>query len=658
MSRPIARTVAFALLYLVAMLAGRSATLDGTHLSLVWPAAGVLAVWFAGRREPRWHWADAAALTVITVAGNMATGASAGLAACFVAANLTQAYVFAGLARRWVPGLWRDAPITRLAELWRVVGAAVLSTLASAAIGPTAAGLLAGSWSWDTAAVWTARNTAGILLVGAALGELLRSRPPRRTPIYEYAVSTAVSIAAYLVIFGSVDGLPLAFTLITITVWIGLRLETTFVVLHSLVFGAVAVAFTLHGDGPFATIGSVPLRALTAQFFVSTVAVVGLALALSRDERAALLDRLRGSERAARDQAALLTTIIDTMAEGVGVLDEHGNYILRNPAAVRLLGGVTSPDGTIRDGAYYGLFHPDGSPVAPAEMPYRQAFEGSGPGGRDYLIRNAGVPEGRVIHLSATCLPDRSAAVIMFHDVTADRRHRDELRSFAGVVAHDLLNPLTTIQGWAETMRPDVAGRPDAAMPLARIERAAGRMHNLINDLLAYTTSRDAAVVPDRVDLTAVVTDIAAGRTDHAEGAGRAVPRIVVGHLPPVTADPVLTRQLLDNLIGNAIKYTAPGVTPMVTVSAMLDKSGMVRVAVTDNGIGIPPEQREAVFEDFHRAHPGPAYAGTGLGLAICRRIVERHGGLITAEPAPDACGTQMVFTLPAAPAPVPVPVS
>ncbi|WP_308285381.1 sensor histidine kinase [Actinoplanes hulinensis] len=133
---------------------------------------------------------------------------------------------------------------------------------------------------------------------------------------------------------------------------------------------------------------------------------------------------------------------------------------------------------------------------------------------------------------------------------------------------------------------------------------------------------------------------------------GRPEPRFAIGELPAVQADPVLVRQLIDNLVGNAIKYTAPGVVPALRITAVQDET-MVTVRIVDNGIGIPEGQHEAIFGNFHRAHVSGGYQGTGLGLAICRRIVERHGGTITATDDP-AGGTCFTFTLPNGHAAVP----
>jgi signal transduction histidine kinase len=104
-------------------------------------------------------------------------------------------------------------------------------------------------------------------------------------------------------------------------------------------------------------------------------------------------------------------------------------------------------------------------------------------------------------------------------------------------------------------------------------------------------------------------------------------------------------RQVLDNLIGNAVKYVAPGTPPEVHVESAPVGAGWLRVAVRDNGIGIDPAHRERVFESFQRATTD-GYVGTGLGLAICKRIVERHGGHIDVEANPDG-GSIFSFTLP-----------
>ncbi|GAA0532397.1 hypothetical protein GCM10010172_11450 [Paractinoplanes ferrugineus] len=660
-SRSLRRTLGFTVLYVLATVAGRLTVMDANNLSMVWPAAGVLAVWFSAQRRSRWRWTDGVALTAVTVAVNMATGAPARTAVVFVLANLVQGIVFVWLFDRWLPDLWVSGgpPLTRLSELWRFIAVASISTVAGAALGTSGMWLITGHYSYESALVWLARNTVSILLVGIGMRRIAWLWQTRRNRIgpsvwtrlgparrIELCTLLGVSIGSYGTVFGLFDGASLAFTLIGVTIWAGLRMRTSFVILHDLAFGTAAVLFTLHGTGPFGEIQSDWVRALVAQVFVGMVAVTGLALALGRDEREALVEQLRQSERAAVEQARTMTAIIDSMAEGLGVIDEDGRLLVRNPAATRLL-GVASPDGVIGDNRFYGLFHPDGSPLANDEAVYEQIFAGRYQEPVDLLVRNPALPEGRIVQVSGsqvTAADGRRQAVIVFHDVTADRRHRDELASFAGVVAHDLLNPLTTIEGWSELLAGDLGGRQGESV--ARIQRAAIRMRSMINGLLAYTTARDASLSPVAVDLDEMVRDIATARLDQAAGLSAPMPRFEIDDLAVVDADPVLTRQLLENIIGNAIKYTAPGVAPRIAVSCEPAGDGFVRVNIDDNGIGIPAGQYDAIFQNFHRAHAEAGFPGTGLGLAICKRIVERHGGTIAAA-GHDGGGSRMTFTLP-----------
>ena len=172
-------------------------------------------------------------------------------------------------------------------------------------------------------------------------------------------------------------------------------------------------------------------------------------------------------------------------------------------------------------------------------------------------------------------------------------------------------------------------------------------MRDLIDDLLSFVTARDASLARDAVDLGEVAAEVALRWSEEPVGGGR--PRIVVGPLPPVAGDTGQLRQVLDNLVGNAVKYVAPGVVPTVTLHG--HRSGeVVVVEVADNGIGIPDDQLDAVFDSFHRAHRDD-YRGTGLGLSIVRSTVERHGGTVVATRRAGG-GTVFRLTLPAAPLP------
>jgi signal transduction histidine kinase len=123
--------------------------------------------------------------------------------------------------------------------------------------------------------------------------------------------------------------------------------------------------------------------------------------------------------------------------------------------------------------------------------------------------------------------------------------------------------------------------------------------------------------------------------------------KVEIGALPTLEADPLQMRQLLQNLIGNGLKFHKPAEPPVVRLEGVpTDHEGSVAFTVRDDGIGFEPIYRERIFRVFERLHPRDVYAGTGIGLALCRKIVERHGGEITADGRPGE-GTVFTITLP-----------
>lgn len=676
----LARTMLFALVYAVACFIGRSFWL-GYEVNLVWPAAGVAVVWFCAQRCAPTRRLDMVLLAVILGGMDFLTGetAASGVVAGFV--GLIQVTVFLWLLRRWGPHLWGaggKAPLRSPRDLWILLGAGLAATVTAKAVNVVGQGLVTDGFPVLVSTMSVARHMASILILGSAgicAGAAItrfraEDRPAadwwrrRRTAtpwrVAEIAGIGALSVAGYLAVFASENRFQPAFALVGFTVLVGTRLSTPLVLVYNSVVCVVALWFTLAGSGPFAPIGDAVLRAAIVQLFAVLVALVGLALALGRDERRTLLNALaqEKAELAARQaeithHADLLAAIIDSMGDGLAVVGPDCRVTLRNPAVAGLFGGRAGPN-DILGTDWSALYHVDGTRYADGELAYLQALAGEDAPGVDMLIHNQGVPDSRVVRVTATALPHPDgtlSTVVLFHDVTAERRHRDELTNFASVVAHDLLNPLASVDGWAMAARDslnDVPEHPDldqARADLARLALASARMRGLIDGLLSYATVREAAVTPARVDLADVVADIALARADAAAASGRPEPHFSIGKLPPVQADPVLVRQLIDNLVGNAIKYTRPGVVPVLRITAVQDET-MVTVRIVDNGIGIPDGQHEAIFSNFHRAHVTSGYQGTGLGLAICRRIVERHGGTITATDDP-AGGSCFTFTLP-----------
>ncbi|WP_433795237.1 sensor histidine kinase [Actinoplanes sp. CA-252034] len=227
------------------------------------------------------------------------------------------------------------------------------------------------------------------------------------------------------------------------------------------------------------------------------------------------------------------------------------------------------------------------------------------------------------------------------------RRSVTELRNFARDVSHDLKAPLAGILGYAQLLEHLDFGfaRPAGYDEfVSEINRSADRMRRLIDDVLAYSATSDSTLRLAPIDLSALVDDLAAD----ASGLIRPTPLITRDTLPAVHGDHSMVRRLLENLLGNAIKYVPLGEAARVHVSAQAIEGDMVRIEITDHGIGIQDGQHEAIFEELHRAHP-EAYPGNGLGLPICRRIVQRMGGAIGADPRHRG-GARIWFTLPPAP--------
>jgi signal transduction histidine kinase len=225
--------------------------------------------------------------------------------------------------------------------------------------------------------------------------------------------------------------------------------------------------------------------------------------------------------------------------------------------------------------------------------------------------------------------------VTFLDEVTAQRRMEAELQAYANLVAHDLSEPLASMQLLVTLLeqRPDT---PPSAEVLRQLRGSAVRARELIDGVLAY--ARSGELRTERVDLARVVAEVAEDLRPSLEAHGK----LLVGELPEVEADPRQLRRVFQNLVSNALRFRR-GDTVLIEVSALRDAREFV-VSVRDDGIGIPQEHARRVFGMFSRLDTSAE--GIGLGLAVCRRIVEAHGGQIWVEPA-DGDGSVFRFTLP-----------
>jgi signal transduction histidine kinase len=236
------------------------------------------------------------------------------------------------------------------------------------------------------------------------------------------------------------------------------------------------------------------------------------------------------------------------------------------------------------------------------------------------------------------------------------KRSNRELEQFAAVASHDLQEPLRKIQAFADRLETDSRAQlgEKGRDYLDRILNSASRMRRLIDDLLTYSRVTTKGLSFSPVNLHQVVEEVVGdleGRLHQTGGT------ISFDELPSVAADPLQMRQLFQNLLANALKFHRPQVAPEVTVASAVifpaadsdhgTEQGMqLQVKIRDNGIGFEPEYKERIFDLFQRLHGRDDYEGTGIGLAICKKIVERHGGTISADSIPHS-GAVFTITLP-----------
>ncbi len=211
------------------------------------------------------------------------------------------------------------------------------------------------------------------------------------------------------------------------------------------------------------------------------------------------------------------------------------------------------------------------------------------------------------------------------------RSSNEELDQFANTVSHDLREPLRVISGFLglieRQLRKDDPDMHKVHLFIGKSLDGAARMDRLIADLLSYARVGTRGRTFRAVNLGEVLEDVLKGLAVAIKESGAEIQ--VEGDLPTVTGDRSQLLQLVQNLISNAVKYRRPDQPPKIRVSGERD-GGKVSIVVQDNGIGIPAQYLEDIFEVFRRLHTREEYEGTGMGLAICKKIAERHAGDLT----------------------------
>ena len=362
------------------------------------------------------------------------------------------------------------------------------------------------------------------------------------------------------------------------------------------------------------------------------------------------------------DTTELLEAAIASSPVGAALFDRAGRLVIANPVADRLLAGSALLG---RGPATRKVLRADtGEPVVVRDLPIRRACDGEPFDGLElYVVGDD--DEGTYVRVSGRPVlgadGQPAGAVISVLDDTAAKRaeqelvatHEElersnaELENFAYIASHDLSQPLQMVYGFAQLLREEGPRDVHADDHIDRIVRGCERMRDLIGDLLEYSRVMTEARPFEALDLAAAVDEVVSLFHHEVVEEGAA---ITVDALPTVQADRTQMSQLFQNLIGNALTYVAPGVTPRVHVSGMRQDHAVL-VVVADNGIGIRPEDRERAFAMYQRLVAHETYPGTGIGLAVCAKIVDRHGGRIWIEDNPGG-GSRFCFTLPDRPGP------
>ncbi|MCI0398630.1 MAG: ATP-binding protein [Chloroflexi bacterium] len=363
-----------------------------------------------------------------------------------------------------------------------------------------------------------------------------------------------------------------------------------------------------------------------------------------------LFTELRRSEEKYR-------TILENIEEGYYETDLSGNFTFVNDSVCNIL---ARPKSEILNTGYRQWIDPDS--VDRVSISFEMAHEATNPAKVVECKLQARSDGAQFVELSTLLLRNRAGEPVGFRGTIRDitkrkqseqllierialERSNRELEQFAYVASHDLQEPLNKIHLFGDRLQATSGAKLDEAgyYYLERMQNAAVRMQSLIDNLLTLSrvTTRGQPFTPVNLAMVAqeVVSDLEARL---AQSGGQ----IEIGELPVVDADPVQMHQLLQNLIGNGLKFHQPDARPFVRIYSRVSEPRCVDIVVEDNGIGFEEKHLERIFQPFQRLHAHSEYEGTGMGLAICQRIAERHGGQIAARSILGQ-GATFIVTLP-----------
>jgi PAS domain S-box-containing protein len=384
-------------------------------------------------------------------------------------------------------------------------------------------------------------------------------------------------------------------------------------------------------------------------------------------------EQLAQSRLAVEAQTLMLQSVLDSMAEGLVAADEQGKFLIWNRAAERILGYGPADLPPKEWSKHYGNYLPDGVTLVPTEqLPLVRAIHGEASTTKIF-VRNPNVIEGTWIEASGSPLKDKGGVVrggvVAFRDITQKKEdereiqelndeleHRvaertlqlaianKELEAFSYSVSHDLRAPLRHISGFSKILMEEFGSAldPGAQRYIERIQAGTQKMGLLVDELLnlARVGRHLLRLQPTRLNET--VAEVIAMLQPDSEG--RQV-EWAIADLPLVECDPVLVKQVFQNLLANALKFTRSRTRAIIEIGHAEEEDGQSVFMVRDNGVGFNMKYVDKLFGVFQRLHSADEFEGTGIGLVTVQRIVRRHRGRVWAEGELDK-GATFYFTL------------
>ncbi len=415
-----------------------------------------------------------------------------------------------------------------------------------------------------------------------------------------------------------------------------------------------------------------PVRVLEANTDITARLQAKAKLAEQAKELAFRADELAVSRHALERQTLMLQSVLDSIAEGLVAADAQGNFILWNPAAEKIVGQGAANVPPSEWARHYGVFLPDTITPFPTEQnPLARAIQGDA-STAEMFLHNPALDHGVWIEASGGPLRDGNGkvcgGVVAFRDITQRKADEQEIRklneeleakvirrtaqleiankeleAFSYSVSHDLRAPLRHISGFSKILAEEFGPKldPGARHYLERIQEGTLKMGLLVDELLNLARVGRHPVNLRHTGLNSIVAEVVSILKPECEG------REVdwkIADLPSVECDPVLVKQIFQNLLANALKFTRTRTPAVIEVSVTGTDAARIFM-VRDNGVGFSMKYADKLFGVFQRLHRAEEFEGTGIGLATVQRIAQKHGGKVWAEAELDK-GAAFYFTL------------